>query len=177
MITIPLYQFLLYSVILIIIVAVVCIYGKRRLAKSSVDTMGLEEFISESIIQLMNGVTTAQEASEVVGGAVNPHLLTTDATSVPSVSHGDTTEIKYHIALTKSKSSDGESKFAVMFGNYGEVGRNRSVHYSDSSVTSMSFAVRVSLPLHDNRATTNFSMDELKAVQKVRKEKNKEKNN
>lgn len=171
MITIPLYLFLLYSVIFIIIVAVVCIYGKRSLAKNSVETMGLEEFISESIIQLMNGVTTAQEASEVVGGAVNPHLLTTDATSVPSISHGNTTEIKYHIALTKSKSSDGESKFAVMFGDNAGVGRSKSVHYSDSSITSMSFAVRVSLPLHDNRATANFSMDELKAVQKVRKEK------
>ena len=172
MITIPLYLFLLYSVILIIIVAVLCVYGKRRLAKSSDDTMGLEEFVSESIIQLMNGVTAAQEASEVVGGAVNPHLLTTDATSVPSVNHGNTTEIKYHIALTKSKSRNGESKFAVMFGDNNEFGRSKSVHYSDSSITSMSFAVRVSLPLHDNRATTNFSMDELKAVQKVRKEKN-----
>jgi len=139
--------------------------------------MGLEEFMAESIIQLMNGVTIAQEASEVVGGAVNPHLLTTDSTTVPSVCHGNTTEIKYNLALTKSKSNDGESKFSVMFGDYGGFGKSKSKHNSDSSITSMSFAVRVSLPLHDNRATTNFSMEELKAVQKVRREKAKEKNN
>ena len=133
--------------------------------------MGLEEFISDSIIQLMNGVTKAQEASEVVGGAVNPQLLvSTDESSLPSVCHGNTTEIKYHLALTKSKSNDGESKFSVMFGEYGSFGKHKSKHHSDSSVTSMSFSVRVSLPLHDNRATTNFSMDELKAIQKIRKE-------
>ena len=139
--------------------------------------MGLEEFISESIIQLMNGVTIAQETSEVVGGAVNPHLLTTGCTTVPSNSHGNTTEIKYNLALTKSKSNDGESKFSVMFGDYGGFGKSKSKYNSDSSITSMSFAVRVSLPLHDNRATTNFSMEELKAVQNIRREKTKKKNN
>lgn len=177
MITISLINFLLYSAILIIIVVLVCIYGKGRLANSSVETMGLEEFISESIIQLMNGVTIAQEASEVVGGAVNPHLLTTDSITVPSVSHGNTTEVKYNLALTKSKSNDGESKFSVMFGDYGGFGKSKSKHNSNSSITSMSFAVRVSLPLHDNRATTNLSMEELKAVQNIRREKAKEKIN
>lgn len=172
---IPIWIIILCSLASIAFGVLIGIWCKNWGHSKDKEEMGLEEFISDSIIQLMNGVTTAQEASEVVGGAVNPHLLTTDAASAPSVSHGNTTEIKYNIALTKSKSSNRGSKFAVMFGDNGEVGRSKSVHYSDSSITSMSFAIRVSLPLHDNRATTNLSIDELKAVQKVRKEKNKEK--
>ena len=126
----------------------------------------------------MNGVTIAQEESDVVGGAVNPHLLTTDSTTISSVSHGNTTEIKYNLALTKSKSNEGESKFSVMFGDYGGFGKSKSKHNSDSSITSMSFTVRVSLPLHDNRATTNFSVDELKLVEDYRRKKKfMEKNN
>ncbi len=164
---IPIWIIILCSIALIAFGVLIGIWNKNISCSKDKEEMGLEEFISESIIQLMNGVTTAQEVSEVVGGAVNPHLLTTDATSVPSVSHGNTTEIKYNIALTKTKSNDGKYKFAVMFGNNGEVGRSKSAHYSDSSMTSMSFAVRVSLPLHDNRATTNFSIDELKAVHKL----------
>ena len=174
---IPFWIISLCSIALIAFGVLIGIWSKNIGCSKDKEEMGLEEFISESIIQLMNGITTAQAASEVVGGAVNPHLLTTDAKSLPSVSHGNTTEIKYNIALTKTKSNDGKYKFAVMFGDNGEVGRSKSTHYSDSSMTSMSFAVRVSLPLHDNRATTNFSIDELKAIQKVRKEKNKEKGN
>lgn len=175
-ISFSLYSLLFYSALIIAIsVIVTVIVVKSWSNKNTKDSMDLEEFIAESIIQLMNGVTTAQEASEVVGGAVNPHLLSTcDNSSVPSVGHGNTTEIKYHLALTKSKSSDGGAKFSVMFGEHGGFGRNKSKHHSDSSVTSMSFAVRVSLPLHDNRATINFSMDELKAVEKVRRTKSKE---
>lgn len=160
---------LLYSAILIAVVLIMSAIFRRLYANDTRDTMGLEEFISESIVQLMNGVTIAQEKSEVVGGAVNPHLLShSETTDVPSVSHGNTTEIKYHLALSKSTSRDGGSKFAVRFGDNNVLGVNKNKNQTDSSLTTMSFAIRVSLPLHDNRATNNFTIEELKAVQNVR---------
>lgn len=171
-ISFSIYNLLLYSVVLLFVVVLVCHLISRFYQDKEKNTMNLEDFIADSIVQLMNGVTKAQNISEVVGGAVNPHILpTSDSSVMPSISHGNTTEIKYNLALSKSKGQDGKSNFSVMFGEYGGIGKQIDKHHLDSSMTSMSFSILVSLPLHDFRATQNFSMDELKAVEKVRKDK------
>lgn len=148
-------------------------FVKRHFCSKDIDeSMNLEDFIAESIKQLMNGVTRAQDTSEVVGGAVNPHLLSTPNNTDPqSISHGTTTEIKYHLALSKSKSKKGESKFSVMFGEYGGMGSKKIKQNSNSSLTTMSFSIRVSLPLHDNRATQNLSIEDIRAIQDLKEKR------
>lgn len=163
---------ILYSLGIIGLVIGLSIVKRHFCSKDIDESMNLEDFIAESIKQLMNGVTRAQETSEVVGGAVNPHLLSTSKNTDPeSISHGTTTEIKYHLALTKSKSKKGESKFSVMFGEYGEMGGNKLKENSNSSLTTMSFSIRVSLPLHDYRATQNHVIEDLKAIQESREKR------
>ena len=76
-ISFSIYNLLLYSVVLIFVVVLVCHLISRFYQDKEKNTMNLEDFIADSIVQLMNGVTKAQNISEVVGGAVNPHILPT----------------------------------------------------------------------------------------------------
>ena len=176
--TVSLCNLILYSFGIIGLVIGLSLVKRHYCSKDIDESMNLEDFIAESIKQLMNGVTRAQETSEVVGGAVNPFLLSTPSNTDPvSISHGTTTEIKYHLALSKSKSKKGESKFSVMFGEYGGMGGKKIKQNSNSSLTTMSFSVRVSLPLHDNRATQNHDIEDLKAIQDSREKRSIENRN
>ena len=176
--TVSLCNLILYSFGIIGLVIGLSLVKRHYCSKDIDESMNLEDFIAESIKQLMNGVTRPQETSEVVGGAVNPHLLSTPSNTDPvSISHGKTTEIKYHLALSKSKSKKGESKFSVMFGEYGGMGGKKIKQNSNSSLTTMSFSVRVSLPLHDNRATQNHDIEDLKAIQDSREKRSIENRN
>ena len=110
--------------------------------------MELKDFISESLIQIIDGVTAAQEHASKKGAEVAPHL---SPGSVPDGTflayHADTPlqTVEFDIAVTASEKDKAEGTIGILVATLG-VGVRGSEERQTTELSRIKFKVPVGLP-------------------------------
>lgn len=117
--------------------------------------MKLQEFISESLTQILNGVaeTAAENTTDKAG--INPKLANQPGRLM---SHGEiVTEegsllqfVEFDISVTTQKDSNAKSGFGLFVGAVG-IGTKGELSASDISLNKIKFKVPISFP-YDNKS-------------------------
>ena len=87
--------------------------------------MNLKEFVSETLLSIINGVIDAQEKANEVGALVNPGGLTRNTKNINNNSLWDNTtnnyaqNVDFDIAVTTEDSAQGGAKIKVLTGILG----------------------------------------------------------
>ena len=107
--------------------------------------MELEDFVAETIRQVVRGVKKAQGQVRDDGGIVNP-------ASVKELRQGTikTTEIKFDIAVTATKGTKTKGGIGVFFGGVG-LGAQGGSEQSSANMNRIGFSVPVQLPWLDGQ--------------------------
>jgi hypothetical protein len=111
--------------------------------------MNLQDFISQALSQIIEGVAAAQEAADKRGATVNPQLTgTTDSLASQGLLwSGDATAqvVQFDVALTTTEGTGTKGGIGVFVGavTLGSSGQSKS---ESSSVSRVKFAVPITLP-------------------------------
>jgi len=111
--------------------------------------MNLRDFISETLTQILGGVTDAQKAAAELGGKVSPRLA--GAATYASdhgflVAHGGSAQIvRFDVALTVKEGTGTKGGIGIVAGivSLGSTGQSNS---ENSSVSRVQFSVPLTLP-------------------------------
>jgi len=113
--------------------------------------MNLKDFISETLLSIINGVTEAQEQANDIGALVNPGGLTINTKNISDNAIWDNTtnnyaqNVTFDIAVTAEDSATGGAKIKVLSGILsGEAGGEKA--NKNSIVSRVQFIVPVLLP-------------------------------
>ncbi len=110
--------------------------------------MELKEFIEETLVQITEGIKSAQEKCFESNGLINPLL------EVPHVmgktfefkdKHYPKTEIKFKIGLTQTDINGNKKGIGVSFGNFNIGGQNKE-EVNTQSVTNIEFSINTVQP-------------------------------
>ncbi len=113
-------------------------------------SMTLEEFVSESLKQVVDGVVEAQEHARNKGAMVNPgygrletgqKFVEREEGLVPSQ------EIEFDVAVTSVEGSMKEAKARIFVGAFG-IGGEGGKEVTNSLVSRIRFSVPVIFPVH-----------------------------
>jgi hypothetical protein len=112
--------------------------------------MELKEFIEETLIQVVEGVKSAQEKAEKSGACISPKgMRTGDSQRYISVGVGNVsiplTQIDFEIGLTSTEGEKGKSGIGVFLGGIG-IGGQGETNTKNVSVTNIKFSVPVLWP-------------------------------
>ena len=108
--------------------------------------MDLKEFISDTLIQICEGVKDAQVECASNGARVSPPIFKDRITAATGYSYWKYTDVKFKVALQSSDKENGKSGIGVLLANI-TVGTAKETAQDFSSVTSVEFSVPVALPL------------------------------
>lgn len=120
--------------------------------------MELKEFISNTLMQIIEGMKDAQVRSSDLGAIINPRSISGSSLSakVKDKTHS-VQEIGFEVALTSTTDENSKKGIGVAFGNIG-IGANKAQGEQEVSVTNVRFSVPVIFPFIDNDNTSkNFS--------------------
>jgi len=116
-------------------------------------TMELKEFISQTLVQIVEGIKDADQLLEKMDAAINPHFfhLKPPGSSV----HGEIDEsctyqrvvqlIEFDIAVSTGKIEDAQATLGIMVVSAGAKGEVHA-EKSNSSVSRIQFAIPMVLP-------------------------------
>lgn len=111
--------------------------------------MELKEFIEETIVQIFEGVQSAQPKAKELGGTVNP--FDKDYTDIDGKfiysEYSDKRFIDFEVCLTKSENKEGKASLGVLFGG---IGGSLSVKKGtdNSLVNKVKFSIPVFYPVN-----------------------------
>lgn len=115
--------------------------------------MDLKEFVSETLKQIFEGVTTAQDEVKAMGGRINPNLICNNATNIASpnmVIPGEVsttvTNVDFDVALTVTETSGKAGKAGLTVWSMG-AGVEGSSQTTNSTVSRVKFLVHAVLPI------------------------------
>jgi hypothetical protein len=136
--------------------------------------MDLREFVKEALLQVVSGVTEAQEAVHAKGGYVNPSALShvgdhSQTTLFATLSSGQNVFlIDFDVAVTASESVDagGSAKLSVVSLFSAQVGGKSAT--STESVSRIRFKVPLALPL-DATSKADFDRQHRQEDEAVRR--------
>lgn len=110
--------------------------------------MELKEFITETLVQMMEGVKNAQQRSKEFGGFVNPEDQQKTSTHVGSSHWVKIQPVDFEISLTETSSSDSQKGISVNFGGIGGKG-GKEKNEQSTSLNKIKFTIPVILPYVD----------------------------
>ena len=113
--------------------------------------MELRDFISETLIQIVQGINDAQEALKDTDCAINPRDIVFENRSYVNLKNKlhIVHDIDFNIALTNTSNSEDKTGIGVMLGSCG-IGNNKTSSGGNTSNTNISFSVPVVFPSVDN---------------------------
>ena len=113
--------------------------------------MELRDFISETLIQIVQGINDAQEALKDTDCAINPRDIVFEYRSYVNLKNKlhIVHDIDFNIALTNTSNSEDKTGIGVMLGSFG-IGNNKTSSGGNTSNTNISFSVPVVFPSVDN---------------------------
>jgi hypothetical protein len=116
--------------------------------------MVLEEFVKDTLLQIIKGVKSAQDEADAFGAVVSPSLSSEDVNTVKIHDKSRTvTGVDFDVVLTESVSSKGDAKVSVGFMHFAKVGAEGGDAKENGVRTSVKFSVPVALPGYDNANT------------------------
>lgn len=121
-------------------------------SEGRLNNMDLKEFVSETLKQIFDGVTTAQESVKSLGGKINPDVFCTNVDRVTTpmlkVREGGgrpVSQIVFDVALTITDTSGKAGKAGLVVWGVG-AGVEGSSQTTNSTVSRVKFSVNVELP-------------------------------
>ena len=118
--------------------------------------MNLEEFIKDSIMQLVNGIKNAQEGAAKCGAIVMPDMIwTPDASSQPMIFEGlrradDTgryvSMLEFDLAITVEEQKEAGGRLQIGMAALG-IGGGAGKTTADSTTHRIKFKVPLALPI------------------------------
>ncbi|AXF85437.1 hypothetical protein DTO96_101168 [Ephemeroptericola cinctiostellae] len=112
--------------------------------------MDLQEFVSETLLQIISGIKNAQDKTSTSGGSVNPRIT---GSSEYAAQHGflrtaggsPAQIVQFDVALTVTEGTGTKGGIGVFAGaiNLGSSGQSTN---ENKSISRVKFAVPVSLP-------------------------------
>mgnify|MGYP007123672533 CR=1 FL=1 len=111
--------------------------------------MDLRDFVSETLIQIVEGVKNAQSNAANLGAKINPHLTSTlgpaEKQGFLRTNEGYAQIVQFDVALTVTEGSGTKGGIGVFAGaiNLGSSGQSQT---ENSSVSRVKFSVPLSLP-------------------------------
>ncbi|MCE1225962.1 MAG: hypothetical protein LWW87_05660 [Geobacteraceae bacterium] len=116
--------------------------------------MDLKEFVSETLISIITGVTDAQEKANEYGAFVNPAGLMRSTSNVSNNAIWDNStnnyaqSIAFDVAVTAEDAGQGGAKIKVFSGIIsGELGGEKS--NKNSVASRVQFSIPILFPAHD----------------------------
>ena len=111
--------------------------------------MDLQEFVTQTISQIVKGVDSAQSSVVEKGGEINPHVNTSHEQLGKQgflwSSEGPVQIVQFDVALTVSEGTDTKGGIGVFAGAIG-VGSSGASSEQNSSVSRVKFSVPLRLP-------------------------------
>lgn len=113
--------------------------------------MELRDFISETLIQIVQGINDAQEALKETDCAINPRDIVFNNHAYANMKNKKhmVQDVDFNIALTNTSNSEDKTGIGVMLGSFG-IGGNKTSTDGNTSNTNISFSVPVVFPSVDN---------------------------
>jgi hypothetical protein len=113
--------------------------------------MELKDFIKETLIQIAEGISEAQEVLEDTDCVINPRDIKSegyDHVVIKNKRH-ILQRVNFNIALASTSNSEDKAGIGVMLGAFG-LGGNHTSSDGNTSNTNISFSVPVAFPSVDN---------------------------
>ncbi|MGH7682535.1 MAG: hypothetical protein ACRENN_11195 [Candidatus Eiseniibacteriota bacterium] len=112
----------------------------------------LEDFVSQTLVQISKGVLAAQREVAEIGGAINPPLYNLQGTGKVSAASNimaDFVDFDVAVSATETKSLEGGAKAHVWVASAGGVGTSTS---SNEATSRVRFKVPVVFPIDEGFA-------------------------
>ena len=115
--------------------------------------MELKEFISETLIQIIEGVTDAQKKTEKSGAIINPAYTKNQEQKITS-HYPYIGLVDFEVALTNTDEKGGKVGIGVWFANVG-AGAQHKTDVKSLAVNNVKFSVPLILPNEDKTIPKN----------------------
>ena len=105
--------------------------------------MKLSEFVSDTLVEIMNGVVSAQAQWTESGqkGHINPVWGGYEA------GHKNIREVQFDVAVTVTEAASGGTKGGIKVLSLGEIGAEGQKSHSNSQVSRIAFTVPIAPPI------------------------------
>jgi hypothetical protein len=116
--------------------------------------MELNEFVKETLLQIIQGVHEAQSLAKEYGATVNPCRITGNDLLQSTINNKSCTvqNVDFVVGLTSSTSEGTKLGIGVMLGSFG-IGSKTNTNDNHTAATSVKFSVPIALPAEDNNNT------------------------
>lgn len=115
--------------------------------------MELKDFITGTLVQIVEGVHAAQKQVEALGGNVNPY----DRQAIPGFGtkykRGEVQNVAFDVAITAQENSASKEGIGVVVAAIA-LGKRNETSDSSTSVSRVAFTVPLALPDGQNREDT-----------------------
>jgi hypothetical protein len=113
--------------------------------------MELKEFVTETIVQITQGVKDAQEQIKDTGALINPMTWDSNGGILSGIRNGcrNTQNIKMDIAVTVMENSGKKAGIGIVASVF-KVGASNEESDSNSTTSRIEFNVPISLPVMEN---------------------------
>ena len=110
--------------------------------------MDLKEFVCETLVQITEGIKSAQDRCKEMGGLVNP-MLSVKTCNEACYRHNDSdypaTQVNFKVGLMASDNNGDKTGIGVFLGKV-SLGKESSKETETQSVTNVEFSVTVVFP-------------------------------
>lgn len=116
--------------------------------------MDLKDFVSETLLSIVTGVTEAQAKAQELGAHVNPSGLTRNAAKVADNAVWDNSNnnyaqlVTFDVAVTAEDTAKAGAKVKVIAGIFG-AGADAETATKSSLASRVQFSIPILLPAHD----------------------------
>lgn len=117
--------------------------------------MELKHFVEETLKQIVEGVSLAQESISTYGASINPSgIRYTKDGNFNQYDHVMPQEVTFNVGLTSSKKSDSSEGIGVFLGSV-NLGKKNDSGSEDVAVSSVKFTIPLALPEGENFKNKN----------------------
>ncbi|MEE9131239.1 MAG: hypothetical protein V3T84_14560 [Phycisphaerales bacterium] len=114
--------------------------------------MELQEFITESLTQILTGVKAAEERAGEHGGVINPRVRSPGGDKRPVIVSGTglrpAETVHFDVAVTVVEGTQAKAGIGVVAGVFG-IGAKGSSTAESSSISRLKFSVPIAFPFMD----------------------------
>ncbi len=115
--------------------------------------MELQEFVAESLTQILAGVKAAEERAGEHGGVINPRVRSAGGDKRPVVVTGTglrpAETVYFDVAVTVVEGTEAKAGIGVVAGVFG-IGAKGSSTAESSSISRLKFSVPIAFPFIDS---------------------------
>jgi hypothetical protein len=108
--------------------------------------MKLEKFITETINQIISGISKTHEQAKKHGATINPRLASSEGSRI--VPRSPIHTVEFDVAVTTKEGKGTKGGFGVFVGPIGAGSQGKS-ESSNSSVSRIKFSIPVVFPTQD----------------------------